>query len=133
MTALPTAARFPVIPGDEVLGKVGSGGMGVVYKARQLQMKRVVALKMLRGGPHVSAAEMARFRSEAETLARLRHPSIVQIYAFGEQNGLPYLALEFVEGGTLAQRLDGTPFPPELAAGLWKPWRGPSRPPTSTA
>ena len=81
-------------------------------------MERVVALKMIRGGAHVSATEMARFRSEAETLARLRHPSIVQIYAFGEHNGLPYFALEFVEGGTLAQRLDESPLPPELAAGL---------------
>jgi hypothetical protein len=117
-TVAPMTANLPLIPGYEILGKVGRGGMGVVYKARQLKLDRVVALKMIRGGAHVSGAALARFRAEAETVARFRHPNIVEIYAFGEHKSLPYFALEFVEGGTLAQRLNETPLPPELAANL---------------
>jgi hypothetical protein len=113
-----SAARLPVIPGYEVLDKVRWGGMGVVYKARQVGLRRLAALKLIRAGVPVRAAELARFRAEAETVARLRHPGIVQVYAVGEHNGRPYIALEFVDGGTLAERLDGTPFPAERAAGL---------------
>jgi WD40 repeat protein len=90
------------IPGYEILRVLGRGGMGVVYLARQLQPNRLVALKVIRAGDQANEAERARFQLEAETLARLRHPNIVQIHAVGEHAGQPFLALEFIAGGTLA-------------------------------
>jgi predicted Ser/Thr protein kinase len=106
------------LPGYEVLGELGRGGMGVVYKARQQGLNRLVALKMILSGVHAGPQEQARFRSEAEAVARLQHPNIVQIYAIGEQEGLPYFALELVDGGSLAQRLNGRPLPGRQAAEL---------------
>jgi hypothetical protein len=96
-----------VIPGFEVLGELGRGGMGVVYKARQLGLNRIVALKMIRPRSDDSpdAAVLARFRTEAEAVARLKHPHIVPVYAFGEHAGQPYFALEFIDGTTLAGKL----------------------------
>src|SRR5262249_10512232 len=96
-TPEPTA---PALPGYEVLGVLGRGGMGVVYQARDLRLKRMVALKMVLAGAHAAAEEHARFRREAEAVARLQHPNIVQVYEVGEQDGVPYLALEHVGGGT---------------------------------
>ncbi len=106
------------IPGHEILGVLGRGGMGVVYKARQVKLKRLVALKMIRAGDQAEEADLARFRVEAEAVARLQHPNIVQIYEIGEHNGQPFLSLEFVGGGTLATRLAGTPQPPRQSAEL---------------
>ncbi len=106
------------VPGYEVLGELGRGGMGVIYKARQLQPPRLVALKMILAGEHAGAEVLARFKSEAETVARLVHPNIVQIYQVGEHQGRPFLTLELIEGGTLAQRLGGKPLPPRLVARL---------------
>jgi serine/threonine protein kinase/WD40 repeat protein len=108
----------PEVPGYEILGELGRGGMGVVYRARQLSLNRPVALKMIRAGAHADADELARFRLEAEALSRLRHPHVVQVYEVGQAGDCPYLVLEFVDGGNLGQRLAGTPLPPPEAARL---------------
>jgi peroxiredoxin/tetratricopeptide (TPR) repeat protein/tRNA A-37 threonylcarbamoyl transferase component Bud32 len=99
----------PAVLGYEILGELGRGGMGVVYKARHLRLNRIVALKMILAGAHAGSKEHKRFRSEAEAVARLQHPNIVQIHEVGESEGRPYFSLEYVDGGSLAQRLDGTP------------------------
>ena len=101
----------PAVPGYEILGELGRGGMGVVYQARQLGLHRTVALKMVLTGIHAGPKDLARFRAEAAVIARLQHPNIVQIYDVGEAAGRPYFVLEFVAGGSLAQHLQGTPQP----------------------
>ena len=111
-------APLPVIDGYEIGELLGRGGMGVVFKARHKVLKRPVALKIVVAGAHAGAEERARFRTEAEAVARLQHPGIVQVYEVGEAAGCPYLALEFVSGGSLAQQLDGMPMPPRRAAQL---------------
>jgi WD40 repeat protein/tetratricopeptide (TPR) repeat protein/tRNA A-37 threonylcarbamoyl transferase component Bud32 len=92
--------------------------MGVVYKARQTKLDRLVALKMILSGGHAGEADRTRFKTEAEAIARLQHPNIVQIYEIGEQDGLPYFSLEFCGGGSLEKKLNGTPLPPKKAAAL---------------
>ncbi len=109
-------APLPDVPGYEVLGLLGRGGMGVVYRARQLKPRRVVALKMLRGADAADSELLARFRAESEALARLQHPNIVQVYEVGEHSGRPYVALEYVEGGSLHQQTAGAPQPAGPAA-----------------
>ncbi|MFO0879312.1 MAG: protein kinase [Gemmataceae bacterium] len=113
-----TVPRSTTISGYEILGTLGRGGMGVVYKARQVGLNRIVALKMVLSGSHATPEELARFRTEAEAVARLQHPGIVQIHEIGEREGRPYISLEFCEGGSLQQKLDGSPFTPVAAAGL---------------
>lgn len=112
------SAPFPAFEDYEILDVLGRGGMGVVYRARQRSLGRLVALKMIRTGDQASPRERARFRMEAEAAARLQHPHIVQIYEVGEQSGSPYLALEFIDGVSLAQVLGGRPQPPRESARL---------------
>jgi hypothetical protein len=109
---------LPRIPGYDVLAELGRGGMGVVYKARQVGFNRLVALKMLLSGAHAGDEERERFLREAESVARLKHPGIVDVYAFGELDGCPYFSLEYLEGGSLAERLGGRPLAPREAAVL---------------
>lgn len=103
-------------PGYELLEEIGRGGMAVVFRARQLILNRIVALKMLTAGNVASQEVLARLRQEAQAVAQLQHPGVVQIHEVGEHRGLPYLSLEFVPGGTLHEWLDGQPLPPLDAA-----------------
>ncbi len=111
-------AAPPSMPGYEVLGELGRGGMGIVYKARHLKLNRVVALKVIRADTAAAGDQAARFRAEAEAAARLQHPNIVQVFEIGEHEGTHYLALEYVAGGNLQQRFAGTPQDPRVSAQL---------------
>jgi tetratricopeptide (TPR) repeat protein/tRNA A-37 threonylcarbamoyl transferase component Bud32 len=106
------------VAGYDILSTLGRGAMGVVYKARQRGLNRLVALKMILSGDHAAAHELARFQGEAEAVARLHHPNIVQIYEVGEEQGRPYFSLEFVDGIALDKKANGTPLPPREAAVL---------------
>ncbi len=99
----------PQLPGYELQGVLGRGGMSIVYRAWDRRLKRPVALKMLLAGPYARPEELERFRREAEAKAALRHANIVNVYDVGELDGQPYLIMEFVEGGSLAQKLSGAP------------------------
>ena len=109
---------LPRIPGYEMEAVLGRGGVGVVYKARHLKLNRHIALKMLLSGAYADPHELARFTREAEAVASLRHAHIVQVYDIGELDGMPYFTMEYIEGGSLAQKLAGVPQPAACAAPL---------------
>src|SRR5262245_20452150 len=104
-SSLPPSVDRVKIPGYEILGELGRGGMGVVYKARQTQLKRIVALKMILTGIHKDQEMIKRFSTEAQAVARFLHPNIVQIFEIGTLEGIPFFSLEYVEGGSLADYL----------------------------
>jgi serine/threonine-protein kinase len=106
------------VPGYQLLGLLGRGGMGVVYRARHLALERIVALKMISAGAHASEKERARFQREAQAVARLQHSNIVQLFEVGEADGHAFLSLEYVSGGSLDVKADGVPQPPGEAARL---------------
>jgi len=109
-------AAWPTIPGYRILGRLGVGGMGVVYKAEQLGLKRVVAIKTVSAA--IEGHSLRRFQAEAAAVARLRHANIVQIYDIGACDGLPFFSMEYVPGGSLAERLSTQPQPIRWAARL---------------
>jgi len=113
-----SVAGSPSIPGYQIQAQLGRGGMGVVYRAVQTQLKRTVALKTIRGDLYLDPEQVERFRVEAQSIAQLRHPNVVQIYEIGEAGGMPFFSLEMLEGGTLAQRLSGGPMQAIPAAKL---------------
>jgi WD40 repeat protein/predicted Ser/Thr protein kinase len=112
------AVGFPEVPGYEVEAELGRGGMGVVYRGRQYGLNREVAIKMVLAGTHARPEELVRFLAEAETAARLQHHGIAQIFDQGRAGGLPYFAMEYVPGGSLADKLAGGPLTPAAAARL---------------
>jgi serine/threonine protein kinase len=114
----PVTTALPRIPGFEILSVLGRGGMGVVYKARQERLNRLVALKMILVGSHADEEARLRFLAEAEVIAKLQHPNIVQVHEFGTHDGNPYFCLEFVPGGSLDKFLDATPQAPKESAQL---------------
>jgi serine/threonine protein kinase len=111
-----SASFLPEIPGYEILHQLAPGGMGVVFRARDLAADRTVALKMIRSGIHAEPHEKARFRLESEAIASLNHPNVVQIFGYGDWQGMPYLVMEFAEGGSLAQLVDSGPLAFDRAA-----------------
>src|SRR5262249_221680 len=119
-TTMPPEGEVPLpqVPGDEVESVLGRGGMGGVYGARHLRLGRLVALKMALAGSYAGAHERERFRREAEAVAALRHPNVVQVYDVGDADGRPYFTMELMEGGSLARKLAGAPQPARQAAAL---------------
>jgi serine/threonine-protein kinase len=105
--AVAPRSSYKEVAGYEIIQVLGRGAMGVVYKARQRNLNRLVALKMVLAGEHAGPQEMARFQTEALAAAELKHPNIVQVYHLGEHDGLPFLSLEYVEGGSLREKLQG--------------------------
>lgn len=112
-------AKLPKkIASYDILAEIGRGGMGVVYKAEDPRLKRFVALKVILAGGHAGDVELARFQIEAESVAKLKHHTFVQIYEVGSDEGLPFLALEYCGGGSLEDRIDESPLTPRESAEL---------------
>src|SRR5262249_6336074 len=105
-SALPSVVATPIVPGYDVLAKLGEGGMGVVWKARQTRLNRLVALKMVLGDQRAGSKELIRFLAEAEAVAAVKHVHVVQVYEYGDASGRPFLAMEYLPGGSLKERLE---------------------------
>jgi serine/threonine protein kinase len=113
------ASATPTVPGYDLLGPIGEGGMGEVWKARQTTLNRLVALKMVLGEQRAGSKQLIRFLAEADAVAAVKHPHVVQVYDYGEASGRPFLAMEYLPGGSLADRLKRTgPLDPKAAAQL---------------
>ncbi|MBY0522903.1 MAG: protein kinase [Gemmataceae bacterium] len=112
----PTAGQS--IGGYQLLEEIAHGGMGIVYRARQTALNRLVALKMMRSGPRATTSELLRFRAEAEAVANLDHPHIVPIYEVGDYEGQPFYSMKLIDGGSLSQRVQGFRDDPRAAARL---------------
>jgi eukaryotic-like serine/threonine-protein kinase len=106
----PPKVELPQIPGFEIEKELGRGGMGVVYRARQVPLHRTVALKMILAGDHASTDAKIRFLAEAEAIAKVQHPGIVQVFAFGTHQGNAYFVLEYIDGGSLDRVLSKGPL-----------------------
>ena len=115
---VPAARAWPHLAGLEVEAELGRGGMGVVYKAREVRLNRTVAVKMVLAADVTSPEALVRFLTEAETIARLQHPNIVQVFGMGDHDGRPFFVMEYAAGGSLAARLDGTPWRAREAAAM---------------
>jgi len=118
LTGLSRNPDYPEIPGYEVQDVIGRGGMGIVFRARQLGLDRIVALKVIISGYNSQDTDRTRFRMEAEAVGRVRHPNIVQVFGYGEHRGVPWLALEYVPGGTLSQLTRDRPQDIRFSASL---------------
>jgi serine/threonine protein kinase len=108
----------PHVPGFDIVCEIGHGGNGVVFKARQASLDRIVALKMILAGEFAQPIAMQRFLTEAKVIARIDHPGIIRVHEFGHHQGLPYFALDYLPGGSLAEQLKGRPQQPRHAAAL---------------
>ena len=104
----------------ELIEQIGQGGMGVVYKARQRNLNRIVALKLMLSGPWATEAEIKRFRSETTAAATLQHPNVVAIHEVGEHEGQHYFSMDYIAGQSLAEVINRTPLPAGRAARYMK-------------